>query len=94
MLKFINKSFCKEFFPDAFKIAKIVALFKGADSKDLVNYRSILFLPSFLEILEKIIHAHLTSFLLKNNSLDKLQHGFPKNYSSCTAITDVTNYVT
>ena len=40
------------------------------------------------------MHAHLASFLLQNNSLDKSHHGFRKNYSPCTAITDIRNYIT
>lgn len=94
LLKIINKSFCNGVFPDALKIAKIIPLFKGGDSKDPVNYRPISVLPSFSKIFEKLMHARLTSFLLQNNSLDKSQHGFRKNYSTCSAIADVTNYIT
>ena len=68
LLKIINKSFCNGVFPDALKIAKIIPLFKGGDSKDPVNYRPISVLPSFSKIFEKLMHARLTSFLLQNNS--------------------------
>ena len=83
MLKVINKSFCKGIFLDALKIAKIILLFKGGNSKNPVNYRPISVIPSFSKIFEKLMHDRLTSFLLQNNSIDKSQHGFRKNYSTC-----------
>ena len=65
LLKVINESYSKGIFPDALKIAKIIPLFKGGNSKDPVNYRPISVLPSFTKIFEKLMYARLISFYFK-----------------------------
>ena len=51
-------------FPDAFKLSKVIPLFKKSDSSLLVNYRPISLLPSYnilssYNILIVIIHHYI-----------------------------------
>ena len=46
-------------FPDAFKLSKVIPLFKKGDSSLLVNYRPISLLPTISKIFEKVIHDQL-----------------------------------
>ena len=46
-------------FPDAFKVAKIIAIFKKGDSSLLANYRAISLLPTISKNFERVIHDQM-----------------------------------
>ena len=50
-------------FPDSFKIAQVIPLFKGGDRESPNSYRPISLLPSIGKILEKIIATGIIDFL-------------------------------
>ena len=77
-------------FPDNWKIATIVPLFKGGKKSDVSNYRPVSLLPIPGKILEKIIHNHMTNFFENNNLLSNHQGGFRKNHSTLGSINDLT----
>lgn len=56
-------SFQRETFPQ--KIAKVVLLYKAGDEYCFNNYRSVLILPQFAKILEKVSSKRLDSFIDK-----------------------------
>ena len=58
-------------FPDTWKTANIVPLFKGGDKGEVSNYRPVSLLPLPVKILEKIVHKNITSFLENNEVLCK-----------------------
>ena len=76
-------------FPDAFKIAQVIPLFKGGDKQECRNYRPISLLPTLGKLLEKILSMRLTSHLNANNILSKHQFGFRKNHSTELAVNDI-----
>ena len=63
-------------FPDIFKEAKIIPLFKGGDASEVTNYRPISLLPYFGKIFEKVIYKRFMSFLNKYNIISSNQFGF------------------
>ena len=69
-------------FIEAFKIAKIVPLFKKGNKKLAKNYRPISLLSSFSKILEKIMYKRLYSFLDKHEAFFNQQFGFRKQHST------------
>lgn len=73
-------------FPNIFKTAKVVPVFKGGDSKQIVNYRPISILSNISKILEKIVFDMIFQFLNKNSILHSAQHGFIQGKSTLTAI--------
>ena len=89
-----NKSFTYGIFPTSLKIAKIVPIFKSGDKADIKSYRPISLLSVFSKIFEKFMLIRLSVFFNKYNVLNINQHGFRPNYSICTAVADVLNYVT
>ena len=56
-------------FPEWFKMAKIIPIFKSGDSNSTVNYRPTSMLPFLTKIFEKFMCARLESYLKSNNIL-------------------------
>ena len=71
-------------FPDAFKLSKVIPLFKKGDSSLLVNYRPISLLPTISKIFEKVIHDQLYEYFdtFLYNLLAEQQYGFRKQHST------------
>ena len=80
-------------FPDAWKIAKVIALHKGGPSDNVNNYRPISLLSIFDKIIEKIMHKRLSEFLDKYDILFINQFGFRKNSSTIHALLDITERI-
>ena len=55
-----NCSLSLELFPEAWKVAKVIPLFKGGDREKVGNYRPVSLLPLPGKILEKIVHKRIT----------------------------------
>ena len=79
------------YFPDSWKLATVVQLFKGGNKEDVSNYRPISSLPIPGKILEKLINDHLMSFFDKHNILCSKQNGFRPNHSTINSIVELTN---
>ena len=62
----INISITKGYFPEEFKLAKVLPIFKSGDDQKIQNYRPISILPFFSKIFEKIIANHIMDFLDTN----------------------------
>ena len=80
-------------FPDAFKIAEVLPLFKGGARDILGNYRPISLLPQFGKIFEKIMAKRLKNFLFTNDVLTMHQCGFRKSYSTELAVVDMYDHL-
>ena len=86
-----NSSLVTGCFPDKWKIAKILPLFKGGDRESVNNYRPVSLLPLPGKLLEKIVHKRISSFWEDNNILSANQGGFRKGYSTVATIADLTD---
>ena len=82
-----------EHFPECFKTAKIIQIFKSGDSHSTVNYIPISMLPFLSKISEKLMCARLDSYLKSNNTLCANQFGFRKNSSTYDAIIELIDYI-
>ena len=81
-----NNSASEGIFPESFKTAKIILIFKSGDSNSTVNYRPISMLPFVSKIFEKLMCARLDSYLKSNYILCANQSGFRKNSKTSDAI--------
>ena len=54
-----NNTLSESTFPECFKTAKIISIFKSGDSNSTVNYRPISMLPFLSKIFEKLMCARL-----------------------------------
>jgi len=77
-----NLSLTNGIFPDLFKIAKVVAVYKKGNRGEASNYRPISLLSPFSKILEKIVSIRINSFLSKHNILSNKQYGLRSAHST------------
>ena len=81
-----NASLTDGVFPDWFKIAKVIPIFKSGDNKQVANYRLISVLPIFSKITERLLYNRLTEYLNKKLILHSNQFGFRQKFSTCMAL--------
>ena len=90
LCKIINLSFLTGCFPNAIKIAKVVAIHKGGSTQDVNNFRPISLLSIFDKIIEKLMHKRLYEFLVRHDILYENQFGFRKG-NSTDSLSDSNN---
>ena len=86
-----NLSLSTGIFPDGWKRATIIPLYKGGTKTEVSNYRPVSLLPLPGKLLEKIVHACLTHFLDENKIISDKQGGFRKGFSTSTSIANLTD---
>lgn len=85
----INLSIKYSTYPDLWKWHMISPRFKKEDRLNKANYRPVTILASLSKILGKIIHDQLLDYFLQNNLLLDNHHGFIKNRSTISALTQL-----
>ena len=89
-----NMTFVHGVFPNESKIAKVIPLFKGGESKYLINHRPVSFLPVFSKVLEKLMYDRIMAFVKENDIIYNMKFGFRKGHSTSVApmlLTDRTS---
>ena len=86
-----NCSLASGIFPDKWKVAKILPLFKGGDRENVNNYRPVSLLPLPGKLLEKIVHKRILTFWDDNTFLSNNQGGFRKGHSTTATIGNLTD---
>jgi len=86
-----NLCISNNYYPSAFKYAKVIPLFKKGDKHDVNNYRPISLLSTISKPLERHIHRYLISFLGKHNLINDNQSCFRQHHSCETALCRITN---
>ena len=79
------------FFPQIFKTAKVIPVFKTGKRNLTNNYRPISLLPNLSKVLEKLIKIRFLKFFDKHQVLYENQNGFREKYSTLHALLDVTS---
>ena len=84
-----NKCIYEGVFPESFKIAQVIPLFKGGNKEDCNSYRPISLLPSLGKLFEKLLASRLTNHLNMHDILSKHQFGFRESFSTELALIDI-----
>ena len=84
-----NLSFSTGIFPDAWKRATVIPLFKGGNRSEVGNYHPISLLPTPAKLIEKIAHKQMSAFLEGNSILSDRQNGFRIGFSTASAVADL-----
>ena len=77
--------------PDEWKLSIITPKFKSGSPPLPSNYHPIALTCTCCKILESIIAAELTDFLLSHHLITKAQHGFLKHHSTSTNLLESLN---
>lgn len=81
-------------FPNAWKCARIVPLYKGKGERtNPNNYRAINICDLFGKCLERLIKEQVIDYIESNNMLNKAQHGFRNGRSTVTNLLTTDCYL-
>jgi hypothetical protein len=83
----INLMFLSGQFPQSWKLANVIPLFKKGNRQFKVNYRPISLLPSLSKIAERVVFTRLYSFLADIGFFYSLQSGFRPGHSTINQLT-------
>lgn len=85
----VNLSLKNGVFPENWKLSVVRPLPKVIKPVSVEQLRPISILPAMSKILEKIVIRQIMTHVNAMNILPKLQSGFRKNHSTCTALTNL-----
>lgn len=88
-----NCSVTTSAFPEKWKIANVVLIYKGGSRNNVNNFRPISLLPTPGKLLEKAIHSRIYEHLEKNNILTDSQWGFRPERSTTLASTKLIDNI-
>ena len=88
-----NTIFSSAKYPDKWKLAKVIALYKKGKHSLPENYRPISLLDCFGKILEKLMYKQMISFIKKHAILFIYQYGFREGYSTTLALIDIMDTI-
>ena len=80
-------------FPEHFKYAEIIPIYKSSSKSQTTNYRPIALISNIAKILEKIIHKRLSDYLEKYNLISTKQFGFLKNLGTADALASTVDFL-
>ena len=85
----MNRSFNEGIFPETWKIANVIPIFKKGDKSLPSNYRPVALLSCLGKLQERIVFKNLYNFLIDNNLLYKYQSGFLPYHSTVFQLIDI-----
>lgn len=88
-----NRIFLDGKFPDSWKEATIVPIFKKGNSKMVQNYLPISLLPIIGKLMEKLIHTRLYNFLDDIKYFSPSQGGFRPERGTTDTISTMLDYI-
>ena len=81
-----NCSISTGVFPDEWKLARLVPVFKKGIRSDVNNYRPISIIPIIAKVFEKAIYNQFYKYLADNSMLSTRQSGFRKLHNTMTTL--------
>ena len=88
-----NKAIVSATYPNPWKIAKVLALYKKNSRYIPDNYRPISLLNCLGKIFEKLIYNQMISFIEKHKIIYIYQYGFRRKHSTTLALIDVIDKI-
>ena len=86
-----NLSITTGIFPDDWKIARVLPIYKEDNKTNPNNYRPISILPIVSKLIERIVFSQFYAYLMQHNLLTDIQSGFRPLQSTLTALLDASN---
>ena len=101
MLKYTASTVCKPLqklytfslrlaaFPDNWKTALVLPLFKNGEKQLPANYRPIVLLSTVGKVFERVVFKNLFNFFFSNNLFYKFQSGFTPGHSTLHQLIEI-----
>ena len=94
LARIFNNMFEEGIFPDIFKIAHVVPIYKRSGLKsDKANWRPISLLPTLSKVAESIMHARLLRHFIENNVISQRQAAYLKGDSTIQQLIYITHTI-
>ena len=93
LAELINKSFQNGIFPDIFKIAKVILVFRSESRVLCNNYTPISLLSNTRKLIETLMHKRIYNFLEQQNCFYNAQFGFCRSVSTNNALMSITENI-
>ena len=91
LCKLFNLSLTKQIFPNEWKTANVVPVFKKDDPQKVNNYRPISLLSVVSKVFEKCVYKYLHNFIVTNKLLSPHQSGFCERDSTINQLLYIYN---
>ncbi|XP_072051878.1 uncharacterized protein [Amphiura filiformis] len=91
LCKIFNLSISTGVTPSAWKLSRVIPIFKSGDRHSVTNYRPISLQPIVCKTLERVIHKHILTHLNLNKVLTNQQFGFLPKSSTADALLTALN---
>ncbi len=88
-----NRSIRESSYPDKWKLANVMPLFKTGDRDQSCNYRPISLISCIGKVMERIVFKHIYNHLHFNNLIYKQQSGFLPGHSTVYQLIDIYNQI-
>ena len=89
LAKLFNLSLLKKQFPDTWKLANVVPVYKKESKNIVSNYRPISLLSCIGKVFERCIYKHMYNFFITNDVITQLQSGFRPGDSSINQLVNL-----
>ena len=89
-----NLSISTQTFPKAYKVAKVVPLYKGkeCETTDPKSYRPLALLPIVSKVLERVVQKQIADYMDKNKFWHPQQHAYRAHHSTTTAMISIRGW--
>ena len=89
MSDIFNCSLSKSYFPDKWKAANVIPVYKKGEKTDPSNYRPISLLSCVSKVFEKCVFKHFYNYLNTNSLITSVQSGFTPGDSAVYQLIDL-----
>ena len=78
-------------YPDDWKMARVLPIFKSGEKSDLGNYRPISIISAIAKVFGRLVYDQFYTYLTSNQLINSYQSGFRPTYSTLTSLLETTN---
>ena len=78
-------------YPDDWKMARVLPIFKSGEKGDLSNYRPISIISTIAKVFGRLVYDQFYTYLTSNRLINSYQSGFRPTYSTLTSLLESTN---
>lgn len=79
------------YYPTAFKIGQLTAIYKSGAKKEMMNYRGVNTVPNVAKVFDKVVRDQLKLIIAPR--IKTTQHGFISNRNIVTNLCELTTYI-